>query len=57
MLYKITHPYPLVEKFEEEEMFRDPKTNTKHRFPGIKDAATIDLSVVVPAYNEEERCM
>lgn len=52
----ITNPFPLVERFEEEETYTDPRSKRKERFPNIHDSYSVHLSVVVPAYNEEERC-
>lgn len=51
----ITSPYPCIEKNIEEESYLDPKTKKKLKFPNIKEAQSVNLSVVVPAYNEEER--
>ncbi|XP_075972134.1 dolichyl-phosphate beta-glucosyltransferase wollknaeuel [Anticarsia gemmatalis] len=54
-LYVITKPYPIVERFQEETTYKDGKTNSKLRFPNIDEVQTVNLSVIVPAYNEEER--
>lgn len=51
----ITSPYPVIEKIKEE-TYNDPKTKKKLKFPSIEEAHDVNLSVVVPAYNEEERC-
>ncbi|KAI5641105.1 glycosyl transferase family 2 domain-containing protein [Phthorimaea operculella] len=51
----VTKPYPVVQRFKEEETYNDPRTKTKSKFPSIKDNYEVNLSVVVPAYNEEER--
>lgn len=56
MLYMLTSPYPVIEKYKEEETYNDPKTKKKLKFPSIEEACDVNLSVVVPAYNEEERC-
>ncbi|XP_049888193.1 dolichyl-phosphate beta-glucosyltransferase [Pectinophora gossypiella] len=55
ILYVITKPYPEVERFKEEEYYNDPRTKNKLKLPSIKDPYEVHLSVVVPAYNEEER--
>ncbi|XP_045459951.1 dolichyl-phosphate beta-glucosyltransferase [Melitaea cinxia] len=55
IIYMITNPFPLVERFKEEETFNDPRSKSKERFPNIHDSHSVHLSVVVPAYNEEER--
>lgn len=42
--------------FDTENMFVDPNRNNKRfAFPFLKDASQVDLSIVFPAYNEEER--
>lgn len=52
-----TSPYPNLHRHESEKFFSDPKKkNSKLPFPSISDPPSIDLSVIVPAYNEEERC-
>ncbi|XP_053600348.1 dolichyl-phosphate beta-glucosyltransferase [Plodia interpunctella] len=55
ILYLITDPYPMVKRYKEEESYRDCQTKTRCKFPNIIDASTVNLSVVVPAYNEEDR--
>ena len=42
---------------EEENVYLDPSTHTVHKFPSLleNEKATKKLSVIVPAYNEEER--
>ncbi|PZC79081.1 hypothetical protein B5X24_HaOG216896 [Helicoverpa armigera] len=55
ILYLITNPYPVVERFPEESTFNDAKTKRKLPFPNIAEPSSVHLSVVVPAYNEEER--
>nr|NP_001299709.1 dolichyl-phosphate beta-glucosyltransferase [Papilio xuthus]BAM18136.1 wollknaeuel [Papilio xuthus] len=54
-LYLTTKPYPIVKRHKEEETFFDPITKTKIKLPNINEASTLNLSVIVPAYNEEER--
>lgn len=51
----VTDPYPIVERFKDEENFEDPLTKKKKKFPGLKEDCSVNLSVVVPAYNEQER--
>jgi dolichyl-phosphate beta-glucosyltransferase len=41
---------------EPEKYFLDPQSKRKVVFPSLADDASVDLTVVVPAYNEEERC-
>ncbi|RVE52274.1 hypothetical protein evm_003064 [Chilo suppressalis] len=55
IIYFVTNPYPIIEHFEEEKTYRDNKTKTRMKFPSIDDPQSINLSIVVPAYNEEER--
>lgn len=52
----VTNPYPVVERFQEETTYSDPKSKSKKKFPNIAEPHSVHLSVVVPAYNEEERC-
>lgn len=55
VIYITTKPYPIVERLEEEDFYNDPKTKNKVKFPSIQDPYSVNLSVIVPAYNEEER--
>lgn len=41
---------------EEEEFYNDPVSKRKVKFPSIQDPYSVHLSVIVPAYNEEDRC-
>jgi dolichyl-phosphate beta-glucosyltransferase len=41
---------------KEENSFTDPETNEEIQFPSMDAQASINLSVIVPAYFEEERC-
>lgn len=50
-----TKPYPELGRFESEKYFLNEK-NEKCLFPSINEPASVELSVIVPAYNEEERC-
>lgn len=49
-------PFPVIRRKEEEKYFLDPATIKQFEFPRIEDQPSVDLSVVIPAYNEEERC-
>ena len=53
-IYLMSDTYPKVQVFEEEKTFEDDKGN-KEKFPSLDDNASLDLSVIVPAYNEEDR--
>ncbi|CAH4036106.1 dolichyl-phosphate beta-glucosyltransferase [Pieris brassicae] len=55
LLLKFTKPYPTVERFKEEETFNDPQTKSRKRFYQLEQSPVVHLSVIVPAYNEEER--
>lgn len=51
-----TTPFPQITRHKEEEFFEDPNdSGRKHKFQSINDDPTIDLSVVIPAYDEEKR--
>ncbi|BET02003.1 Dolichyl-phosphate [Nesidiocoris tenuis] len=47
--------YPIIRKSDEEKRFYDPNSGVFEDFPNISDEHSVDLSVVVPAYNEEQR--
>ena len=51
-----TEPHPRIEFAHSENMF---KTNDDGEsfltFPSIDDPSSVDLSVIIPAYNEEDR--
>ncbi|KAJ2950573.1 hypothetical protein O0L34_g8819 [Tuta absoluta] len=55
IIFVVTKPYPVVERYKEEETYNDPRTKTKPKFPSIKNTFEVNLSVVVPAYNEDKR--
>lgn len=44
-----------VKRYPEEKVFNDPNANKTKEFPFNQSEGDISLSVVVPAYNEEER--
>lgn len=50
-----SHSYPNLGRYDSEKYFVDPKKKKNIDFPSIHDPPNIDLSVIVPAYNEEER--
>lgn len=52
----ITTPLPQIIRYEDEKYFSDPVSKTKEPFPSINDSPRIALSVIVPAYEEEQRC-
>ena len=48
---------PKITRLEGEKYFKDPnKNNATYPFPFMEEEGSIDLSVIVPSYNEEERC-
>jgi len=52
-----TERAPPNHRFESEETYVDPATGQRRPLGDISDIHSVELSVVVPAYNEEERCM
>lgn len=47
---------PTIERFESEKSYYDPESESlKSAFPFMKINGNLDLSVIVPSYNEEER--
>ena len=47
---------PMISRFESEKYYKDPnKNNATYAFPFMEEEGSIDLSVIVPSYNEEER--
>ena len=47
---------PIISRFDSEKFYKDPnKNNATYPFPIMEEAGSIDLSVIVPSYNEEER--
>ncbi|BFF95530.1 dolichyl-phosphate beta-glucosyltransferase [Drosophila madeirensis] len=54
LLYK-TKPYPTIVRHADEKSFLDPQSIQTIAFPCIEDAPTLELSVIVPSYNEEKR--
>ena len=56
VLYVMAVPYPDLGRLHSEKYFLNPKTDKQLLFPSIHDPASVDLSVIVPSYNEEDRC-
>ena len=47
----------MISRFESEKCYKDPnKNNATYPFPFMEEEGSIDLAVIVPSYNEEERC-
>lgn len=56
IIYKMTTPYPIVIRAEEEKSFLNPREGLKVPFPSIEEPWSVHLSVIIPAYDEEKRC-
>ncbi|CAH1400616.1 unnamed protein product [Nezara viridula] len=54
-VYFGAQPYPDIKRSKKEHHFYDVQNSKDIPFPSIKDPPTVSLSVIVPAYNEEER--
>jgi len=54
MLYYFSSP-PNLNRFDSEKYFLSRIGGERLRFPSIEDKPTIDLSIIVPSYNEEKR--
>lgn len=55
LIYMQCPPKPNLSRSDQEKFFLDPKKGISLPFPGLTDPPSVDLSVIVPAYNEEER--
>jgi len=57
ILVKITtKPFPTILNFEQEKSFKKSKSGSEFEdFPSLDSPGSVDLSVIVPAYNEEHR--
>lgn len=55
LLLLTTEPYPKGDRDPEEKWYYDPNSNSKKMFSSLDEKASVHLSVVIPAYNEEER--
>lgn len=55
MLLVNNSPFACKPRDIEESYFYDEK-GKKIKFPNLSDQPTVELSVVVPAYNEQYRC-
>ncbi|XP_035828169.1 dolichyl-phosphate beta-glucosyltransferase isoform X2 [Aplysia californica] len=50
-----TKAYPVVSRHDSEKFYFDPSSKSKRMFPDYSENPSLDLSVIVPAYNEEQR--
>lgn len=55
ILYVNTLPYPKVWRDDKEKSFLNAKTGNRDKFPSLDDMFSLNLSVIVPAYNEDQR--
>lgn len=56
VIFIVSDPKPHIIRYESEKYFISSKGNEKKEpFPSIMDPPTVTLSIIVPAYNEEER--
>ncbi|XP_065669959.1 dolichyl-phosphate beta-glucosyltransferase isoform X2 [Hydra vulgaris] len=56
LLYVTTNDaIPIVNVFESEQTFVDPKKKDLEEFPFNQQLGTVSISVIIPAYNEESR--
>lgn len=44
----------MIKRYKDEDFFEDP-SGKKSKFPSIEDEPEVDLSVIIPAYEEEKR--
>lgn len=56
ILIAASQQYPVVTRSKKEKFFLNPKTGKLEEFPNISEKCSVNLSVIVPAYNEEIRC-
>ncbi|CAO1359626.1 unnamed protein product [Diamesa tonsa] len=55
VLKATTTHFPIIKRHKEEEYYYDPIAGEKKKFPSIEDEPTLELSVIIPAYEEELR--
>nr|CAH7767466.1 unnamed protein product [Callosobruchus chinensis] len=55
LLIAISATYPVIKRTRKEKLFLDPNTGQFHKFPSIEEPHSVYLSVIVPAYNEQDR--
>jgi len=54
-VYATTQKHSFNCRYNDEKFYLNPKTGEKCAFPSLEDKWSVYLSVIVPAYNEEER--
>ncbi|XP_068228386.1 dolichyl-phosphate beta-glucosyltransferase isoform X2 [Palaemon carinicauda] len=55
VIYMNTETYPTIITYDSEKYFLDAATDEKQEFPSITETPSKSLSVIIPAYNEEQR--
>lgn len=50
-----TTPFPNIARHKEEQYFLDPTSEEKKKFTSLEDPPSVDLSVIIPAFDEEQR--
>ncbi|XP_058062856.1 dolichyl-phosphate beta-glucosyltransferase [Anopheles bellator] len=50
-----TTPFPKIVRHKDEMFYSDPVTGEQRSFPSLNDEPTLQLSVIVPAFDEEKR--
>ncbi|XP_012054991.1 PREDICTED: dolichyl-phosphate beta-glucosyltransferase [Atta cephalotes] len=55
IIYVTSERYPKISRDESEKFFFNCQTKIKEAFPSLYDPWSVQLSVIIPAYNEEQR--
>ncbi|XP_018319897.1 dolichyl-phosphate beta-glucosyltransferase [Agrilus planipennis] len=55
LMLAVCKPYPIVYRSRKEKCFINPVNSESILFPSIHDQPSVHLSVIIPAYNEEDR--
>lgn len=51
----VATPLPIIKRHKKECRYFDPISVNDAEFPSIEEEPTLDLSVIIPAFNEEKR--
>lgn len=51
-----TVPYPVIIRSKDEKKFFNPADGRYIPFPSINEPWSVNISIIVPAYEEEVRC-
>ncbi|KAL9927579.1 dolichyl-phosphate beta-glucosyltransferase wollknaeuel [Glossina fuscipes fuscipes] len=51
----VTTPLPIIKRHKKEQRYFDPVIVSDAEFPSIEEEPSLDLSVIIPAFNEEKR--